>query len=92
MATGITKREQFSADAISALDFFQEVSPLPPEGATVELAYPNKASLDQIIHKEARTFLHVTQSRPFMPATLTDNAFILDDNFFVLNELVRSGR
>lgn len=92
MATGITKREQLSADALSALDFFQEVSPLPPEGATADLAYPNKASIDQIIHKEARTFLHVAQSRPFMPSSLTDNAFILDDNFFVLNELVRTGR
>lgn len=92
MATGITKREQFSADAISALDFFQEVNPLPSERAAVELTYPNKASFEQIIHHEARTFLRVTQDRPFAPASLTDNAFILDDNFFVLNELVRTGR
>ena len=92
MATGITKREQLSEDAISALDFFQENQPLPRDGASVALTYQNKAVLKDIITPEPRSFLRVNRGQQATPAVLTDNAFVLDDNFFVLNDLVHSGR
>lgn len=92
MATGITKREQISADAISASDFYKESTPLPPDRAGVELTYPQKASVEEIFQLEPRSFLHVNAETHYEPAMLSDNAFVLDDNFFVLNELIRTSR
>lgn len=92
MATGISKREQLSDDAISAQDIFQEVIPLPLDGALAEITYPNKASKGDIIRGEPRSFLHVASDGSHLSAPLTDNSFVLDDNFFVLNELIRTGR
>jgi adenine-specific DNA-methyltransferase len=92
MATGITKREQLSDDALTALDPFQELYPLPSEGVTVDLLYPNKVPTKTLFQAEPRSFLHVTPERPYLPAGLTEDAFVLDDNFFVLLDLVRTGR
>lgn len=57
MATGITKREQHSEDAISVLDFYREPIPLPPSDAEVILSYPNKADRSEIIIPTPRRFL-----------------------------------
>lgn len=92
MATGITKREQLSANAISALDLGMEEVSLPDADASVELAYQNKASLEDIIRIVPRTFLHIDAKPPYTAQSLTDNSFVLDDNFFVLNELLAQGR
>lgn len=92
MATGISKREQHSVDAISAADFFKEFQDLPPDGASVALTYQGKAAVGEIISPEPRSFLRVDRGRQTIPAALTDNAFVLDDNFFVLNHLLHSRR
>ena len=92
MATGITKREQLSADAISALELVNQDVPLPEDKATVELTYQNKAGLSEIIRPVPRRFLCIGVKTPHLVQTLTDNAFVLDDNFFVLNELISQGR
>ena len=92
MATGITKREQLSADAISALNLTQEERPLPDGSTPVELSYQNKALLEEIRCMEPYKFLRISTPPPFGPQTLTDNSFILADNFFVLNDLIARGR
>lgn len=92
MATGITKREQLSRDAISARDFYDEGLPLPSGRADVELSYPNKANVSEIVRPADRAFLCLTGGRGFESPTFSDNAFILDDNFFALKELMQSGR
>lgn len=92
MATGITKREQLSADAISALGLTREEIPLPDENISVDLSYQNKASLNEILYKEPYKFLKIGAKPPFLVQTLSDNAFVLADNFFVLNELITQGR
>lgn len=92
MATGINKQEQHSADAISASDFFQELNSLPVKGTPVVLSYSNKAPEDAIIDQRHRSFLQLSNDRTYVPAKLSDNAFVLDDNFFVLNDMIRSGR
>ncbi|MEH2112617.1 site-specific DNA-methyltransferase [Nostoc sp.] len=92
MATGITKREQLSANAISALDLGVEEVPLPEEKASVELIYQNKAALEDIICIVPRTFLCIGAKPIYTVQSLTDNSFIIDDNFFVLNELIAQGR
>ena len=92
MATGITKREQLSPDAISARDLYQEDLPLPADGADAALSYPNKAEISDIIRSGDRDFLCLTGNGAFESPTFSDNAFILDDNFFALKELVKVGR
>lgn len=89
MATGITKREQHSPDAISALDFYRESTDLPPDNVEVSLSYPNKANRSDIIKPVLRRYLVVDGDSATEVSRLPENAFILDDNFFVLNELIR---
>ena len=89
MATGITKREQCSLDAISASDFYKEPAPLPDEAATARLSYPNKAPDGDIIQHFPRRFVRMGEAAEHPLEEMPDNAFILDDNFFVLNQLLR---
>ena len=92
MATGITKREQHSPDAISALDFGEEPIPLPDERATVTLNYPNKASVEDISQHFPRRFVKIENKAEHSLEEIPDNAFILGDNFFVLSKLLVRGR
>jgi adenine-specific DNA-methyltransferase len=92
MATGITKQEQLSANAISALELVNDDVPLPEDKAVVELAYQNKAALSEIVRLVPRNFLRFGTKIPDRVQELTDNSFVLDDNFFVLNELISQGR
>lgn len=89
MATGITKREQLSENAISALDFYREPAALPSSSAEVILSYPNKAERSEIIIPTARRFLLMENGKANEVSKLPHNTFLLDDNFFVLNELIR---
>lgn len=90
MATGITKREKHSQDAISALDFYREPTPLPSNDAAITLSYPNKADLSAIVTPTARRFLMIEDGHTTELKESPENSFILDDNFFVLNELIRN--
>jgi adenine-specific DNA-methyltransferase len=92
MATGITKREQQSTDALSAFDLVRDNVPLPENNIRVELTYENKATLSDIIRAEPRHFLHIDTKAPYQIKKITNNSFILDDNFFVLNELISQGQ
>jgi hypothetical protein len=73
MATGITKREQLSADAISAFKFIDNDVPLPESDAVAELTYQNKAALSDIIRAVPHRFLHVSAKTPNDVQALTDN-------------------
>lgn len=92
MATGITKREQLSADAISAIDFYDEALPLPVSGEPVSIEYSNKAKESDIIGFEKRSFVTIDRNKKSSIDNISDDVFVLDDNFFVLNELIRSGK
>ena len=89
MATGITKREQHSQDAISVSDFYREPTPLPPSNAEVTFSYPNKADRSDIIKPTGRRFMMMDGVSAEKANEIPENSFILDDNFFVLNELIR---
>jgi len=91
MATGITKREQHSEDAISVLDIFREPAPLPPGNSKVSLSYLNKADRREFIKAASRKFLLMSGGGAERVTELPENAFVLDDNFFVLNEMIRGG-
>lgn len=92
MATGITKREQLSANAISAIDFYEEALPLPSSREVASLQYRNKAQESDLIGFAERSFVAVDREGQPSPDIISDNVFILDDNFFVLNELIRTGK
>lgn len=88
MATGITKREQHSQDAISAFDLCREPAALPSGDEEVTLNYPNKAALSDIIQPAPRRFLLINNSNASEVGDLPENSFILEDNFFVLNKMI----
>lgn len=94
MATGILKHEQLSDDAISASDFYDEHSPLPSSETGVGLSYENKAGLDKIITPASRSYVQVGADQDVSRAAgdFPDNSFVLDDNFFALNDLLRTSR
>lgn len=90
MATGITKREQHSQDAYTVSELFREPLPLPDNGAGFELAYPNKATDEEILCAEPRRFLKLTGNAA-QETSIGSGMFILDDNYFVLNQMVADG-
>ena len=92
MATGITKREQFSPDALSAVDIFEEPFPLPNTGVSATLNYPNKASVDTIIGNFPRVFVTITGQEEHVLGAIPNDSFVLADNFFVLNKLIRENK
>lgn len=92
MATGISKREQLSADAVSALDFFQDSIPLPADREAASLSYQGKATQSEIFQADPPPFVQIIKGTVPIQMALEDDAFILADNFFVLSDLVRSGR
>ncbi|WP_027487383.1 site-specific DNA-methyltransferase [Allorhizobium undicola] len=92
MATGITKREQLSPDAISAHNFYEEELALPTDQNKAELTYPHKAQLTDVLSPVKRHFLCLTKDGAFESPTFSDNAFVLDDNYFALKELMQAQR
>lgn len=92
MATGISKREQLSEDAISARDLFQESIPLPADDEAAELAYPSKVSTSELLQVGVPPFVNIAEGQKAVVTSLQDNGFVLSDNLFVLTDMVRSGR
>ena len=92
MATGITRREQHSPDAISAGNHREDRIPLPTDDATVTLSYPNKASMQDVVRKFPRRFVELRDAGEHPIGRVPDNAFVLGDNLFVLNALLAQGR
>lgn len=91
MATGITKHEQFSDDVISASDFNNEPIPLPDKSDIATLTYPNKASLDDILDRVSHDFVKIERgSIDRVIQRIPLDSFVLDDNIFVLSELIRT--
>ena len=92
MATGITKLEQHSVDAISALDLRDEPFPLPGEGETLTLNYPNKASTEEIIGDYSRQFMRIEREEEYILKQIPADSFVLGDNFFALNKLLHQSK
>jgi adenine-specific DNA-methyltransferase len=92
MATGISKREQQSLDALSALDLYNDPIPLPGKDDSVTLSYTNKASISDIVKNFPRHYFYVDALETQFLEEIPDNTFVLDDNFFVLNQLIQKGK
>jgi len=94
MATGITKREQHSKDAISAPDLSIDNIPLPPKSATAKLVYEGKASEEEILSEHYSHFrtISVKGKASRKSLDIPDNSFVLTDNFVGLHTLLNSGK
>jgi adenine-specific DNA-methyltransferase len=92
MATGISKREQQSLDALSALDLYNDPIPLPGKDDSVTLSYTNKASISDIVKNFPRHYFYIDALETQFLEEIPDNTFVLDDNFFVLNQLIQKGK
>ena len=92
MATGITRREQLSPDALSALDVFEEPLPLPNVDLPITLSYPDKADIETIIKNFPRQFVSIMGSEECMLTVIPDDSFVLADNFYVLNNLIHQNK
>jgi len=92
MATGITKREQLSDDAITASVFTRDPIPLPPADEAVHLAYEGKANEADVI-RPIET--HLTEIRDGVDSridAIPGNSFVLADNFEGLHNLLQHGQ
>ena len=92
MATGITKREQHSADAISALDLRDEPFPLPGDSEAVTLSYANKAPVEDIVADYSRQFMRFERGVEHTLEEIPMDSFVLGDNFFALNKLLHQDK
>ena len=92
MATGITRREQHSLDALSAVDPREDRVPLPTDDATITLSYPNRASIEEIVREFPHCFVELRGTKQYPIGRVPDNAFVLGDNLVVLNALIAEGK
>jgi len=94
MATGITKREQHSKDAISAPDLSTDNIPLPDKSVTARLVYEGKASETEILSEHYSHFRTISANGKASRKSvdIPDNSFVLTDNFVGLHTLLNSGK
>jgi len=93
MATGITKREQHSKDAIAAPDLSIDNIPLPGKSAIPRLVYEGKASEAEILSEHYSHFRTISANGKASRKSvdIPDNSFVLSDNFVGLHTLLNSG-
>jgi adenine-specific DNA-methyltransferase len=92
MATGITGREQLSADAITAAAPERDLHPLPSAAAEVSLAYPARLSIEECLAPVPAIFSTVTQGGSATKSAIVDNSLVLSDNLLALHALRQAGR
>ena len=92
MATGITKHEQHSANARSALDLCDEPFPLPDGEHLATLQYENKTPEEAILKNFPTEFVLADDPQARSISRLPDHCFILADNFSPLNSLLHEHR
>ncbi len=92
VATGVTKAEQLSPDALIATVPGRDPHPLPASTENAVLSYKGKLPLKAAIVPLKAAFLSVKGNGLTSSAALAPNAFVLSDNLPALHELVRSAK
>lgn len=92
MATGITKREKYGDDAITATCLQHPVShPLPSSDDQVALHYPNRMEERYILSPVKTSFNRFNQEgRTTKIDFIKPNSFVLSDNLTALHNLILS--
>jgi len=91
MATGITKREQVSDDAIYAEDISLETLPLPDDKDDIEITYTNKLPEHVILNPYETHYFSIDRKNlnSNLISSIPINSFILTDNFLGLHSLLK---
>ena len=88
MATGIVQNQQRSLNAVSANDICGDPMPLPHPGTQIQLSYPCKAPIEDILKESGHRFDRIEKRRVLASEEVPENSFILGDNLFALKNLV----
>ena len=92
MATGVTKQEQLSADALTATMPHRDPHPLPLAAAKPVLDYEGRLSEAEVLRPLSAGFRHVAaDGTAGDESSPTDTALMLTDNLFGLHALRESG-
>jgi len=92
MATGITKNEQLSVDALTAVLPGHDPNPLPPETAAVHLEYPGKLPVAEILAPLSVAFQSIGKDGVATPSELKLNSLVLTDNLLALHRMREAGQ
>lgn len=93
MATGVTKQEQLSEDALTATLPHRDPHALPGASSTPVLQYEGRLSESEVLEPLPATFRHVTASGEMGDVCLPGgSSLMLTDNLFGLHALRASGR
>jgi adenine-specific DNA-methyltransferase len=92
MATGITKREQLSVDALTATLPGRDPHPLPLESAAIRLEYPGKLSVEEILAPIDASFQIVGNDGVASPSGIEPNSLVLADNLLALHRMLDAGQ
>ena len=94
MATGISKYEQQTTDALSAFIPLRDPLLLPSDDERVELHYAGKAEKNEILIRPNFSFKEITESGNGAKCieAIKDKTFALTDNLFGLHDLYESGK
>jgi adenine-specific DNA-methyltransferase len=91
MATGISKKEQLSADSLTAVMPHRDPHPLPYANF-FEFSYPNKISTAEILEPIRAPFLEILDNGKTKEVKKIDShSLILADNYFGLHKLMEMG-
>ena len=90
MATGITKREQLSNDALTVRSLDAQDSPLPPTDERCSLSYSNKLDVRGILSTTPLKLVEAMGDRWAPLSGSFDDSFILADNVDALRLLYQS--
>ena len=87
MATGISKKEQLSNDALLAGGIKKEKFSLPEDNAKITLDYSGKMPEKDILECEEHSYITITKNDTNEIKTIPLNTFLLADNFYALKKL-----
>ncbi|MFU8830318.1 MAG: DNA methyltransferase, partial [Phycisphaerales bacterium] len=88
MATGVSTK---IAKAASAWSFRGECEALPARDMVTTLEYPLKQPTEQLLAPSDHSFVRVSKGHSEPIEEVSANAFVFDDNFAVLKQLVSQG-
>lgn len=91
MAVGLNKAELSGSESVRAARPHHAPLPLPPTGTAVQLNYPGKLPVSEILAPVSSGYVRISGDRIQDEQVLHANGFIWADNWFGLHSLIESG-
>jgi adenine-specific DNA-methyltransferase len=91
VATGITKGEQIGKNAIVASTHAVEPDPLPPEGCSVSIVYPNKIDEREVLRGYDASFVAIdSEGSEYDRDVIEPNALVVCNNIYGLGKALET--